>query len=466
MRPSAGAPRAVRLAVLLAAITLLLAAASPVAAGRPTVEAVERGSFGCPMITTEAGSAFVEASVDEFGGFIGFALWETGSDPFEAPPTLEAVTFEVLVLDDTTLSATLGLGYFDEETTEPVVVETATLEATITVIGSELVDDEYQDGNVRVSELGTRELLSIDATVVTESYGTFAFSDCGGDRAQLLVRRTNPDAIRVRYGGLGVGCEFMTDEVQAFFFISDEFADAGIIVSGMEAAGVGDAQLTSRGGTASVPLFDAAGEPAGTATATFSLTPLDSVASRLTFSQGWSKATWETFEVSGTATFPGGLTFDMATCGAEAASFSDLITSPSGPKPGGKVPVNDLPENALAIVPGSRMQVQTGGTAFEAEIAPSCTEMVHTLWYEVTGTGNEITIDTAGSAIDTVLVVYDDEWNEVGCVDDVPIDGAPFFIRVTQAKITFATDEGATYYVQVGGFIGPAEFGRVRLTID
>lgn len=466
MRPRPGAMRASRAAALLAAITLLLAVAAPAAAHRPTTELVERGGFWCPMITTDGGIAILEASADEFGGYIGFAMWEPGVDPAENPPSLETVEFEVLVFDDTTLEATLGLGYFDEGTGDPVVVESATLDATITVVGSEPVDLEYQDGNVRVSEIGTQELLSVVATVVTESQGTFTFSGCEGERSELLVRRTNPDAFRIQFGGLAVGCDFITDDVQAFLYLSDTFAEAGILTPEGELVGFGDARLTRRGGSASIQLFDAAGNPAGTATATFSLAPMESYASKLTFSRGWSRASYETFSVSGSATFPGGLTFDMADCGADMINFSDLVTSPSGPKAGGKVPVNDLPENATPLTPGSRLQVQTGGSAFEAEVAPSCTEMVYTVWYEVTGTGEEITIDTDGSAIDTVLAVYDGEWNEVGCVDDVPIEGAPFFIRVTQAKITFATEEGATYYVQVGGFIGPTEFGRVRLTID
>ena len=90
----------------------------------------------------------------------------------------------------------------------------------------------------------------------------------------------------------------------------------------------------------------------------------------------------------------------------------------------------------------------------------------HTLWYSFTGTGGEVTIDTAGSNFDTVVAVYDDGLNELACIDDIEFDpiGGSF-----QASLTIDTVEGATYYVQAGGFVsfeGGAEFGRLRVRIS
>ena len=88
------------------------------------------------------------------------------------------------------------------------------------------------------------------------------------------------------------------------------------------------------------------------------------------------------------------------------------------------------------------------------------------------GNGNEMTFDTAGSGIDTVLAVYlrdGDEFTEIACVDDVffePI-GTSF-----QAAITGDTEVGVTYYIQVGGFrndffdeTAPPEAGRIRIAV-
>jgi hypothetical protein len=94
-----------------------------------------------------------------------------------------------------------------------------------------------------------------------------------------------------------------------------------------------------------------------------------------------------------------------------------------------------------------------------------------TLWYTVEGTGGPLTFDTAGSSIDTVLGVYvqgDDGLEEIACVDDVEFDP----VGVTyQAAITGDSEDGVTYYVQVGGYLSPfedpttAEAGRIRISV-
>jgi hypothetical protein len=92
----------------------------------------------------------------------------------------------------------------------------------------------------------------------------------------------------------------------------------------------------------------------------------------------------------------------------------------------------------------------------------------HTLWYSFTGTGEPVTIDPAGSNFDTVLAVYDDALNELACIDDNEFEPVGFTF---QGALTIDTEEGATYYVQAGGFLqffeeAEAEFGRLRLRIE
>jgi hypothetical protein len=138
--------------------------------------------------------------------------------------------------------------------------------------------------------------------------------------------------------------------------------------------------------------------------------------------------------------------------------------------------VNDTPDGAIPIAIGGSVNAQTGGTAPEAELqVTTCPDgefdsFGHTLWYTFTGTGGDVTIDSAGSNFDTVLAVYDDELNELACIDDNEFE--PVGVTLQGALTLEDTDLGATYYVQVGGFLqiffeeAEAEFGRLRLSIN
>ena len=88
----------------------------------------------------------------------------------------------------------------------------------------------------------------------------------------------------------------------------------------------------------------------------------------------------------------------------------------------------------------------------------------HTAWWTFTGTGGDVTVDSAGSDFDTIIGVYvldGDAFEQVGCVDDV-------FDPVTeegslQSRVTVATIAGQTYYIQAGGFGDSAGTLRLRL---
>ena len=148
------------------------------------------------------------------------------------------------------------------------------------------------------------------------------------------------------------------------------------------------------------------------------------------------------------------------------------FTPSAGPKPGGKAPVNDTPEGALPIRIGGVVNAQTGGSAPDPEMqVTTCPEpppfdaVGHTLWFSFTGTGGPVTIDSGGSNFDTVVAVYDDELNELACIDDNEFEPVGFTF---QGALTVDTVEGDTYYVQAGGFLdlfdpeAEAQFGRLR----
>ena len=135
----------------------------------------------------------------------------------------------------------------------------------------------------------------------------------------------------------------------------------------------------------------------------------------------------------------------------------------------GPAPVNDVPEGAIALKPGSRLNTMNVGATHEPEVqiqtCPEgfCDQFGRTLWYTIEGTGGPVTIDTAGSNIDTLIGVYaptDAGFEEVACIDDVEFEpvGSTY-----QAALTIDTEEGVTYYVQIGGYRFPfdeAAIGR------
>jgi len=95
--------------------------------------------------------------------------------------------------------------------------------------------------------------------------------------------------------------------------------------------------------------------------------------------------------------------------------------------------------------------------------------MGHIVWYTVIGTGGPISIDTSGSDFDTVVAVFapDGEgFTEVACDDDV--EYVPIGVSY-QAVVTFDSEAGVDYYVEVGGFAniftGDAQSGRLRVTV-
>ena len=88
----------------------------------------------------------------------------------------------------------------------------------------------------------------------------------------------------------------------------------------------------------------------------------------------------------------------------------------------------------------------------------------HTAWWTFTGTGGDVTVDSAGSDFDTIIGVYvrdGDAFEQVGCVDDVfdpdTEEGS------LQSRVTVATIAGQTYYIQAGGFGDSAGTLRLRL---
>jgi hypothetical protein len=167
--------------------------------------------------------------------------------------------------------------------------------------------------------------------------------------------------------------------------------------------------------------------------------------------------------VEGTLTVPG-FTFDMGECEGISNEVK-RFEHPDLSRGKGKVPANDLPDGATLLT--NRTNDQTRMASLEPEA--TCTvfdedvPLGKTVWYTVPGTGEVVTVDTAGSDFNTVMGIYtiaNDELVQEECLDNVFTESG----ATTSAAIEFDTIEGETYYVQVGGFGG--EFGHLKVAVN
>jgi hypothetical protein len=119
-------------------------------------------------------------------------------------------------------------------------------------------------------------------------------------------------------------------------------------------------------------------------------------------------------------------------------------------------PANDTSAGATALGLGPTAAVtqsttQATSTSEPATTFPApagCARMGKTVWFSVRGNGHNITVSTAGSAIDTVLAIYDGSV-QLACNDN--------FGATNKSSATVSTLRGNTYLVQVGGRVEPQD---------
>lgn len=416
-----------------------------------------------------------------FGDFASADVWLEPAIPFEGPPSLSGSTDAVQKAEDADqvdLSAEFTV--FDAEGNE---LGTGRIEAILTPDGPPEPVNEVGQGNRQSVMEGTRQAMSAVVSLTLPGL-ELDLDGCSGERSDLSVFETDPTATVISSEGVFVDCFWQTEDATAYLYVIEDtfgsFADAGLM-TGVQNLVMTDwtASVSSSAMAASISLRNDAGDPFG-ATASASLAPTgEPVTSNVLTDTLKRKLVEQALVPDGELTFSTGDSFEIddAACSAVAFASRSRSSGPAGPKPGGKTPANDAPDGAVALASGSRLNAQTMGTAVAPE-APitTCPEgefdaMGHTLWYTIEGSGDPITIDTAGSNIDTLLAVYvpdGDGWLEIACIDDVFADP----VGVTyQAAVTIDTVDGHTYYVQVGGyddsfFGGGVEIGRVRLEVE
>jgi len=131
--------------------------------------------------------------------------------------------------------------------------------------------------------------------------------------------------------------------------------------------------------------------------------------------------------------------------GGSAPNFID------GLDPNDLPPFNDLCANAPTLSCGDA----ASGTTMSAtsDDAPAICSGGGTpnqgVWFRFTGTGDIVTVSTAGSAFDTQLSLYEGSCGNLTCVDGDDDSGPG-----TTSGITFCSVNGTTYYAYLDGFGG------------
>ena len=469
--------------VAAAAILVMLLPATSLAARADRFE-VQQVDFEC-FLETDGGttSLFVNASADET--FVDFAFWEVGAEPFEDAPTLVAASIDI-VADATGVSGTLDLVEFDETVDPPFgdPAGIATIDATFTPDGPPSdVDDRFRQGNRWEKVSGTVQALIPSGELALPNGDTADLSSCFAQEADLDIFLTNPSAFVQRFDEFFASCTWFDEEAETvvgLFAAMDPFgAFSSVFVSTPDGDldGSGETTFTTTELAVDTELFDIdTGDPAGSASGSATLAAtgerlrlvgVSAAEVTKTFAEPYSiDGTLEVTLGSVTAEYP--MDDEHCTVADQRGILRAVV--PGGPAP--RPLANDTPEDAKPLALGRRDRVVSGANDPEPEVPctfedPNEPEPIDvpfgfTVWYTVQGTGGDLTVDTAGSLIDTVVGVYAEGpsgLEQIGCVDDV---FEPSFSL--SAHLTWPSEAGVTYFIQVGGFGGGS--GRLETTVQ
>lgn len=471
------------------AVVLLLCLPGSTLAARLTRSTDHSVSLQCDGINSTDGGAivFFSASIsDTFGSDAGLDLW-FATQPTGVPDLSRDYDQPVAVSwNGTTFAGSVPLRRQDGTS-----AGTATFTATLTPSGAPTpFSDSFKDGNHRVALNGTDQALNAAGTLTVPGGPVFNLGSCQGDDSVVTTTATNPSAYTSRFSSRLVNCALSnTAGDSAAIFIDLSQADGAFIDVGLFAPDgslileATDFVAISNGTIDSdLPLYDPnTGDPlAGGAHITATVTATSTTFTNLMKNATERRTTrGQLIDIEGTVTLAGH-SFDLGACVGQDSSTKIIQTNPQGPKPGGKVPANDLPTHAATLKPGSTATIQTKGAAPAAEAPYDCltfTDPVtgevfsvpvgYTVWYAFTGTGSTMTIDTAGSDYDTVAAIYTASagtYSPVlnGCDDDTP---TPPIGRSLQASVSIPTILGTTYLVQIGGFPESFAYGNLRVSL-
>lgn len=461
----------------LAAAAALLALLLPANVAAATRTTEQSASLGCGTQSDEGTlSLFAQAS-DLFGDFTEVLYWGPGVDPTFEAPTLVGFGEDVTA---TETSIDMSVEMFEEATGDPA--GTATVEAALVAIGEpEPINETIRNGNRWERITGTVTTYDVTGTAAIDGVGAFDLAmACFADSATLVRVFNQPASHVFRFEetyavcSWEVGSAFVT--LSLFFDSFGGGAEFFIFAEDGEVGGFGDLAMDAGAFSATIDIFDFMSEqPVGTAAAEGTMavvggrsrsTESDGLSNRKVVSRALAVEGSLSVEIDGATTE---LEMSPEACFGEERSVRSKFVGPKGPK--ATVMANDTPDGAIALnrLP-ARVLTNTGLTAPMPEVPcliEQDGELVElpigsTAWWTFTGTGRNVTVDTARSSFDTALAIYwwdGSEFVPLACVDDV-FDEESFSLL---ASATIPTERGETYHVQVGGYAGNT--GRLQFTV-
>jgi hypothetical protein len=465
---------------------LVLALPAAASAGRATRFTDHNVSMFCEGLTatTGGGFAFFSASTsDQFGPDAFVDFWSSG-EPTGQPDLFRDFEQPVVV----TWSGSVLSGSIPLLNSSGDPAGSATFSATLVPSGDPFpFNDRFRDGNRWNQFTGVSQQMDPSGTLSVGG-STFSLDACFADETTVTVFATNPRSFVTHFSSREVGCDLTNARGDTgFLFTSLEEGEVFIDASAFPADGssgtgaFGSGTLTNGVLDATLDTFDfETGEPSsGGASIHLEIVgsgePFDYLLKNATFRL---RASGVALDLEGTLTI-GSIVFDLGPCIGIDGRTKIIETFPGGPKPGGKVPANDLPSGAKLLTVGAKTSVATKGASPEREASYECMTfddgggefeipVGHTVWYRIVGTGGPVTIDTAGSDYDTVIAVYTSDgaggFTPVpgACLDDVPLQPIG---RTLQSAVTWNTVAGTTYYVQIGGFPEGFPYGNLRVAV-
>ena len=476
-----------RLLALIAALILVAALPAAASAGRATRFTDHSVGIFCEGLTATSGSgfAFLSANVSDQFGSDAFVDFFSSGEPSGQPDLFR--DFEQPVVVSWNGSVLAGSIPLLDSSGDPA--GSATFSATLVPSGDPVpFDDRFRDGNRWQQFTGVSQPMDPSGTLSVGG-STFSLDECFADETTVSVFATNPRSFVDHFSSRDVSCELTnTNGDTGFLFTSLEegevFIEAGAFPAdgsaGTGAFGIGN--LANGVLDTSLDTFDF---ESGETTAGGGSIHLEVVGSGEPFDYLLKNATFRlaargtVLDLEGTLTI-GDISFDLGPCIGVDGRTKVIETFPAGPKPGGKVPSNDLPGGAKLLTVGSRTSVATKGASPVREAPYECltfdegegdifeVPVGHTVWYRIVGTGGPVTVDTAGSDYDTVIAVYTSDgaggFTPVpgACVDDVALQPIG---RSLQASVTWDTVAGTVYYVQIGGFPETFPYGNLRVAV-
>jgi hypothetical protein len=460
----------------LLVIGLLLPA--PAGAAKPVRFTDESTTLEC-FLENDEGSLSVWVSVGSgFGADADIAFWPVGTSPENDDPPTVGRDFDTPVEGGGSPDGIdVEVAMIDIETGDPA--GTAVVSATLEPVGDpQPFSGRDRFGNRHSRTEGVEQELAATGGSATYDGTEFAFDNCVARTVTATIFESNPNTFVNRSSRLHLECFFELPEAFiALFADEDRFGEFAELFFDPPPTfgGYTELEFSTSVFNAEFELFDdSTGEPTGeTASAEATLAPSGPPEDVLLRRRNAVlRFTRQDYAVSGTLSIPSlGLALDMSTCIAATEEEKFMAHSGQGPKAGTRLAANDVPAGAPVLAPGRGVIRLTNNTSLDPEVEASCLpvdpefglQFGRTLWYRVRGTGGELTVSPRRSNFDTAIAVYTGgpgAFEEIGCVDDLIGEHGQLSL---QGALTFETEAGQTYWVQVGGFAG--EYGQLRLSV-